>query len=93
MVSAMAITPVTTGMRSVDGFEADVVLPDIERRCRCTAWGWRRADVLPDYKRAAEGEYQRRVHQSAIAFECSTMSALVQYRTNSATYELSALCQ
>jgi hypothetical protein len=27
----MAITPVTTGMLSVDGFEADEVLPDIER--------------------------------------------------------------
>jgi hypothetical protein len=36
-------------MLSVDGFEADEVLPDIERRCRCTACGWRRADVLPDY--------------------------------------------
>ena len=45
----MAITPVTTGMLSVDGFEADEVLPDIERRCRCTACGWRRANVLPDY--------------------------------------------
>jgi hypothetical protein len=28
----MAITPVTTGMLSVDGFEADEVLPDIERQ-------------------------------------------------------------
>ena len=34
-----------------DRFGADEVLGDIERRCRCTACGWRRADVRPDYRR------------------------------------------
>lgn len=37
------------GMLSVDSFEADEALVDIKRRCRCTACGWRRADVRPDY--------------------------------------------
>lgn len=37
------------GKLAVDRFDDDVVLRDIERRCRCTACGWRRADLRPDY--------------------------------------------
>ena len=37
------------GKLAVDCFEGDVALLDIERRCRCTACGWRRADLRPDY--------------------------------------------
>jgi len=33
----------------VDRFADDEALVDIERRCRCTACGWRRADLRPDY--------------------------------------------
>jgi hypothetical protein len=33
----------------VDRFGADEALRDIEQRCRCTACGWRRADLRPDY--------------------------------------------
>jgi len=36
-------------MQPVDRFGADEALRDIERRCRCTACGWRRADLRPDY--------------------------------------------
>ena len=39
----------------VDRFADDEALADIERRCRCTACGWRRADLRPDYN----------VHQTA----------------------------
>ena len=37
------------GTLSVDRFNADDALRDIEQRCRCTACGWRRADLRPDY--------------------------------------------
>ncbi|HET9718302.1 MAG TPA: hypothetical protein VFP60_19200 [Pseudolabrys sp.] len=33
----------------IDRFGAEETLPDIQRRCRCTVCGWRRADVRPDY--------------------------------------------
>lgn len=33
----------------VERFQADEALPDIQRRCRCTMCGWRRADLRPDY--------------------------------------------
>jgi len=36
-------------MLPVDRFGADETLRDIEQRCRCTACGWRRADLRPDY--------------------------------------------
>jgi hypothetical protein len=36
---------------AIDRFRADEALRDIERRCRCTACGWRRADLGPDYSR------------------------------------------
>jgi hypothetical protein len=35
----------------VDGFGATETIGDIERRCRCTACGWRKADVRPDYSK------------------------------------------
>ena len=37
------------GTLPVDRFNADDALRDIEQRCRCTACGWRRADLRPDY--------------------------------------------
>ena len=37
------------GMLSIDRSQADDALPDIQRRCRCTVCGWRRADLRPDY--------------------------------------------
>jgi hypothetical protein len=33
----------------IDSFQAEEVLSDIERRCRCTVCGWRRADLRPNY--------------------------------------------
>jgi len=33
----------------IECFADDEALADIERRCRCTACGWRRADLRPDY--------------------------------------------
>ena len=39
------------GTLPVDLFCADDTLRDIERRCRCTACGWRRADLRPDWSR------------------------------------------
>jgi hypothetical protein len=45
------------GALPVDRFQADEVLQDIERRCRCTVCGWRRADLRPDYsKQQAAGQ-------------------------------------
>lgn len=37
------------GTIAVDAFDDGVALADIERRCRCTECGWRRADLRPDY--------------------------------------------
>jgi hypothetical protein len=37
------------GTLSIEQFKADECLRDIERRCRCTACGWRRADLRPNY--------------------------------------------
>ena len=52
------------GTLPIDRFLAEEVLSDIERRCRCTVCGWRRADLRPDYskqqaarQRAARGRY------------------------------------
>jgi len=33
----------------IDCFQAEELLSDIERRCRCAVCGWRRADLRPDY--------------------------------------------
>jgi hypothetical protein len=40
-----------SGKLPIDRFQAEEVLSDIERRCRCTACGWRRADLRPDYSK------------------------------------------
>jgi len=40
-----------SGELPLDRFRADEVLGDIEQRCRCTACGWRRADLRPDYSK------------------------------------------
>ena len=39
------------GKLPIDRFQAEEVLSDIERRCRCTVCGWRRADLRPDYSK------------------------------------------
>jgi hypothetical protein len=39
------------GKLPIDPFQAEEVLSDIERRCRCTVCGWRRADLRPDYSK------------------------------------------
>src|SRR5262245_47578532 len=39
------------GKLPIDRFQAQEVLSDIERRCRCTVCGWRRADLRPDYSK------------------------------------------
>jgi len=35
----------------IDSFQATETIREIERRCRCTACGWRNADVRPDYSK------------------------------------------
>jgi hypothetical protein len=42
---------------AIDRFKAEEALRDIERRCRCTACGWRRADLSPDYSRQQAALY------------------------------------
>jgi hypothetical protein len=37
------------GELPIEKFGAEQTLRDIERRCRCTVCGWRRADLRPDY--------------------------------------------
>jgi hypothetical protein len=37
------------GTLSMDGFKDCEALSEIGRRCRCTACGWRRAEIRPDY--------------------------------------------
>ena len=39
------------GTLPIEQFSADECLRDIERRCRCTACGWRCADLRPDYSK------------------------------------------
>jgi hypothetical protein len=36
-----------SGKLPIDRFQAE----EIERRCRCTVCGWRRADLRPDYSK------------------------------------------
>jgi hypothetical protein len=38
-----------SGELPIERFSAEETLPDIQRRCRCTICGWRRADLRPDY--------------------------------------------
>jgi len=35
----------------IERFHAAETIGDIESRCRCTACGWRKADVRPDYNK------------------------------------------
>jgi hypothetical protein len=49
--SVKAIACNHSGKLPIDRFQAEEVLRDIERRCRCTACGWRRADLRPDYSK------------------------------------------
>ena len=37
------------GELPIEQFSAEETLPDLQRRCRCTKRGWRRADLRPDY--------------------------------------------
>jgi hypothetical protein len=46
-----------SGELPIERFSADETLRDIEVRCRCTACGWRRADLRPDYSRQQAGTY------------------------------------
>jgi hypothetical protein len=39
------------GALPIERFQAEEILGDIERRCRCIACGWRRADLRPDYSK------------------------------------------
>ncbi|MGA8935447.1 MAG: hypothetical protein WB522_14385 [Pseudolabrys sp.] len=40
-----------SGELPIEQFSAEETLRDIERRCRCTLCGRRRADLRPDYSR------------------------------------------
>jgi hypothetical protein len=40
-----------SGKLPIDRFQAEEVLSDIERRCRRTVCGWRRANLRPDYSK------------------------------------------
>jgi hypothetical protein len=39
------------GELPIERFKAEETLPEIQRRCRCTKCGRRRADLRPDYSR------------------------------------------
>lgn len=45
------------GELPIEKFSAGETLRDIERRCRCTVCGWRRADLRPDYSRQQAALY------------------------------------
>jgi hypothetical protein len=50
--SAKAIGPaIMRGSYRLTASKAEEVLSDIQRRCRCTACGSRRADLRPDYSK------------------------------------------
>ena len=50
----------------IERFSSDECLREIEQRCRCTACGWRRADLRPDYSR--QQAIWRRVDNAAVTF-------------------------
>src|SRR5262245_62588474 len=60
-----------SGKLPINRFQPDEVLQDIERRCRCTVCGWRRADLRPDYSKqqAAGSNAERRLDDAAIGPE------------------------
>jgi hypothetical protein len=39
------------GTLPIERFSLTATLAEIEHRCRCTACGWRKADVRPDYSK------------------------------------------
>ena len=41
----------------IEQFSAEETLSEIQRRCRCTVCGWRRADLRPDYSRQQAALY------------------------------------
>jgi len=41
----------------IEQFSSDECVREIEQRCRCTACGWRRADLRPDYSRQQAALY------------------------------------
>jgi hypothetical protein len=45
------------GELPIDRFLAEEALFDFQRRCRCTACGWRGADLGPDYSRQQDSVY------------------------------------
>jgi hypothetical protein len=44
------------GTLLADRFRGVELLSDVARRCRCTACGWRRAEVRPDYCKVQAGQ-------------------------------------
>src|SRR5215813_10116635 len=49
----------------IERFHAAETIEDIERRCRCTTCGWRKAHVRPDYNKPLP-PHQRRLGDAAI---------------------------
>jgi hypothetical protein len=41
----------------INSFQDHEAIKDIERHCRCTACGWRRADLRPDYSKQQASLY------------------------------------
>ena len=46
-----------SGELPIEQFSAEETLSEIQRRCRCTICGWRRADLRPDYSRQQAALY------------------------------------
>ena len=46
-----------SGELPIEQFGAEETLRDIQRRCRCTVCGWRRADLRPDYSKQQTARY------------------------------------
>jgi len=55
-----------SGKLPIDRFQAEEVLQDIERRCRCTACGWSRADLRPGLQQAAGATAECRLDDAAL---------------------------
>jgi hypothetical protein len=69
-----------SGKLPIDRFQADEVLSDIERRCRCTVCGWRRPDLRPDYSKQ-QAVVERRLDDAAAGPEMTrTRSGYSQAR-------------
>lgn len=75
------------GKLAIDCFDDDVPLRDFQRRCRCTACGWRRADVRPDYskqqaKRQSAGWMRTFCGAEAMSASPPKADIVVSYRAN-----------